>query len=460
MTTRAAQPSTGGVLARLERHPGRTLAAIGTLFALTYVLALSARADRQRYVDGDAIQYYAYLRSIVFDRDLDFTNDYTRLYGAGADSSGWLRERTATGRPRNMMSIGPAILWSPIYLAVVAVAAIGARIGVPLDVDGFAPVFPLTAGVAGIFYATLGAYFCYRAAALRFSQRASFWGAVVAWLASPALYYSLVSPAYSHAASICTAALFVFVWLRSMGDDRLRRWVALGALAGLAMLVRWHSAILLVLPGLELVMSLRRRPPARTLLASAVLAATAAIVFVPQLLAWHAIYGQYLVIPQGPGFMRWTQPEILAVLFSTRRGLFLWTPALLLAAIGLGFVARRDRLLGAGAIVVLLLSLYVNSAARDWWAGEAFGARRFVGETVFFALGFAALGSALAGRMRIGWLRAGALALILYNGLFLVQYQLFMRGYRDLAPYPTTVKQILVDRLILPVTLVRRWLDD
>jgi len=158
--------------------------------------------------------------------------------------------------------------------------------------------------------------------------------------------------------------------------------------------------------------------------------------------------------------MRWTQPEILAVLFSTRRGLFLWTPALLLAAIGLGFLVRRDRLLGAGAIVVLLLSLYVNSAARDWWAGEAFGARRFVGETVFFALGFAALGSALAGRMRIGWLRAGALALILYNGLFLVQYQLFMRGYRDLAPYPTTVKQILVDRLILPVTLVRRWLDD
>ena len=454
MTPGVATSSTGGVLAGVERHPGRTFALVGLLFAVTYVAAV-ASSGRPRIVDGDAIQYYAYLRSTVFDRDLDFENDYTVLYGSSADASGWLRERTPAGRPRNMMSVGPAILWSPIYLLVVAMAALGAALGLPIVVDGYATPFPLAAGVAGVFYATFGAYLCYRTCALRFSPRASFWAAILAWLASPALYYSLVSPTYSHAASIFTSALFVFVWLQSAGVRSTRRFVLLGAVAGLAMLVRWQSVILLALPAIELLLHDRR-----TLIrAGLLMGVTAGIVFIPQLLAWKAIYGQYFVVPQGSGFMRWTAPEVLSVLFSTRRGLFLWTPALALAAIGLVLLVRRDRVLGIGAIVVVALSVYINAAARDWWAGEAFGARRFISETVFFALGFAAIGSALATRMTLGWLRAGALALVVYNGLFLFQYQMFMRGYRDLVPYPTTVKQILVDRLTLPFTLIGRWLE-
>ena len=211
-----------------------------------------------------------------------------------------------------------------------------------------------------------------------------------------------------------------------------------------------------MLPALELAAPAQRSSTWSDRIArAAILGVVAAFVFVPQLLAWKAIYGHYFVVPQGPDFMQWTSPALVEVLFSSRHGLFLWTPALILAAIGLPLLWQRDRTLCVGAIVICMLSWYVNAAARDWWAGEAFGARRFVGETVFFAFGFAALGSALARRTGAGWLRAGALALIVYNGLFLLQYQLFMRGYRDLSPYPTTVKQILIDRLLLPFKLIR-----
>jgi hypothetical protein len=447
------------MLARLERRAGLLFAAIGAVFALAYLLSMLSSPPRDRYVDGDAIQYYAYLRSLVFDRDLDFANDYERLYtarGGNAESNVWLRERTEVGRPRNMMSIGPALLWAPLYLTVVAAASAGAAVGVPVTVDGFAPPFPLTAGLAGIICATLGAYFCYRAVALRFSARAALWGTLLAWLASPAIYYSVISPAYSHSASLLTAALFVFLWLRSVGRHDVSRFAVLGAVAGLAMLVRWQAVTLLVLPVLELLASPARRSFAwsERIARASVLGALAALAFVPQLLAWNAIYGHYVVVPQGPDFMQWTSPALVDVLFSSRHGLFLWTPALVLAAVGLPLLWRRDRTLCAGAILVCVLSWYVNAAARDWWAGEAFGARRFVGETVFFAFGFAAFGSALARRTAASWLRAGALALIVYNGLFLLQYQLFMRGYRELSPYPTTVKQILIDRLLLPFKLL------
>jgi hypothetical protein len=179
----------------------------------------------------------------------------------------------------------------------------------------------------------------------------------------------------------------------------------------------------------------------------------------PQLLAWRAIYGQFLVMPQGGRFMRWTRPALVSVLFSLRHGLFSWTPAALLAVAGLYRLAvRRDRFLGWSILAVVLLAVYVNASVSDWWAGEAFGARRFISDTVFFALGLATVFASDFWRNRPVLLRWAAVALVVYNLLFLLQYQLFMRGFHEVAPYPTTIRQVLFDRMTLPWHLFRAWL--
>ena len=59
------------------------------------------------------------------------------------------------------------------------------------------------------------------------------------------------------------------------------------------------------------------------------------LVFMPQLAAWQVIYGELLITPQGGGFMKWTDPAIGSVLFSLNHGLFTWTPAVVLAVIGI-----------------------------------------------------------------------------------------------------------------------------
>jgi hypothetical protein len=182
------------------------------------------------------------------------------------------------------------------------------------------------------------------------------------------------------------------------------------------------------------------------------------IMLLPQALAWHAIYGQFLVIPQGDSFMQWTRPAVVSVLFSMRHGLFSWTPATLLAVGGLYYLIRRNPMVGWSASAVVLLSIYINGSVSDWWAGEAFGARRFVGDTVFFAAGLAAVFASNFWSRRPVLMRWTALALIVYNLLFLLQYQLFMRGYRQIAPYPSTVAQVLVGRLALPWAILRAWL--
>lgn len=445
----------------IERHPGRVVAGLGLLFAIAYLVALSL-FPHGRIVDGDSIQYYAYLRSLAIDRDVEFTNEYEALYtGVDPAANVWLTEKTPAGRPPNMMSIGPAVLWSPAFAATYALLLLLRPFGLAVPLDGFAAPFPLSAGAAGVVYAALGAYVCYRACLLLFPRPAALWGTLVAWLASPALYYSVVSPTYSHAPSLFACALFCYVWLRTQGDERVRRSVWLGLLAGLAALVRWQDAIVLVLPGFELLHLLAtRRVGFRTaVLRAAAMGAAAAGVLLPQLWAWRAIYGHVIFMPQGQGFMRWTEPALLSMLFSLRHGLFSWTPAVLLAVLGFPALARRHAVLGWSAVVVFLIAVYVNASVSDWWGGEAFGARRFIGYTVFFAMGTAALFAARFWHRRVVLLRWTAVGLVAYNVLFLLQYQIFMRGYRDLVPYPTSLQQVFFDRLILPWRLLSLWLN-
>lgn len=450
----------------LECRPGTVFAALGAVFVAAYLAAfMGPPRPSNPVLNGDAIQYYVYLRSTVFDGDLDFTNEYARLYRPPPPGTGrnvWLTQRTPTGRPPNLMPIGPALLWSPFFLSACLAVALANLAGANVPFDGLAAPFQLSAGVAGIAYAAAGAYLTYRLAARLYPRAPAFWGALVAWLATPAVYYSLVSPAYSHAASMFTVALFTFGWFVTRGDNRFRRAALVGALGGLAMLVRLQNVVVLVLPALEMTRRIARhqlgiRPAVARML---LMAAIAGLVVVPQLVAWQRIYGTLVLMPQGAGFMRWTEPALWQVLFSTRHGLLLWTPAVLPAVVGLALVRRRDADLGWGAIVFVLLSVYINACVADWWGGEAFGARRFVGDTVFFALGLTAVFTARPLADRPAVVRAVALALVAYNLLFLLQYQLFMRGFHELAPYPTTVRQILLDRLAIPWRLIQAWLSS
>ena len=197
----------------------------------------------------------------------------------------------------------------------------------------------------------------------------------------------------------------------------------------------------------------------RVALACGVAYCTAAVIaFVPQMVAWQINFGSPIAVPQGTDFFNLTQPGLWEVLFSTRHGLFTWTPAALIGLVGLVPLARvapRPALTGAIAFVLLW---YLNGTVRDWWGGEAFGQRRFLSLVPFLALGTAASFDWLTthgtrGRRRIA---GGAIAiLIALNLLFVGQYVAFLHGYGRIGTYPTA-HELLLDRFTVPCGYVRR----
>ena len=88
------------------------------LFALALLALLTLPAVTTRIYASDEVEYFAFLRSLAFDHDLSFQNEYQYFHNAGAGGPGFhetfLGDRyTQAGRRLNFATIGPALLWAP-----------------------------------------------------------------------------------------------------------------------------------------------------------------------------------------------------------------------------------------------------------------------------------------------------------------------------------------------------------
>jgi hypothetical protein len=343
---------------------------------------------------ADAAYYYAYLPSLVLDRDLDFANQYQV-------TQNWYRlGPTPLGRPGNVFGIGPAVFELPAFLVGHALARLAGARG-----DGFSRWETTLVLWTSIAFSLGAMWLAARLARRWVGPTAAYAGALAAAVAGPLLYYAIRQPGYAHPCAALFATLLIERWDASYGATprSLRTWIVLGAASGAAALARPQLAVWAALLPLAALDDLRRRDgaPLATLAGRWTAGAAAAVlVFLPQIVAWKALYGAWYVVPQGPGFMRWDDPAWSEALFSSRNGLFPWAPLYAPMAIGLVALARRTVRLPLALLLGLFGQAVVNGAVWDWWAGGSFGGRRFDSCYAVFAVGAAVLISAAAQLMK------------------------------------------------------------
>ena len=363
---------------------------------------------------ADTGSYFVYLRSLAFDHDLDFANDWTLLRQPPAASL-----RTVTGHVSNMQTVGPALLWSPFYLMAHAYVRMGNALGfASWPGDGVSVPYRRAPALGTITAVVLALFLLRRAMARQFTPGLALLAVAAAVLSSPIVYYTLVVPGMAHGLAFALAAALVFAVVRVGDSSSARGWLLVGALLGLLVLVRTQAAVmvLFVLPT-AIVAWRTRRVGSRILALSACLAL---VLVTPQLLAWKAVFGAYFTVPQGPGYLNWSSPHLGDVLFSANHGLFAWSPALVLGLIGLVLHLRRDPRLAAGALLAFAALAWTNGSVADWdWeGGDAFGARRFDVAVPLFAVGLAAFAQrARALAARRPWVLPAAVLvpLVLWN---------------------------------------------
>lgn len=363
------------------------------LFAALFAAGAAAQPPLGARLQSDGFYYYAYLRSIVFDRDVSLANDYTLL---GLTDKPHLFQPTRTGYAQSAWTVGPAIVWSPFFAAGHIVASRLATRNPNITADGISFPYRQAVCLAGLFYGLLGCWFCYRITARFHPPLLAAAAAAGVAGGSFVLWYMVKEPSMTHAPSMAAVAGFTWAWLASRERRTTAGWALLGLLAGFMTLIRWQNALFALLPAIDaaaaLVSAWRRSDRAAfaaTVRHGLLFTACATLAFLPQMLAWKAIYGSWLAVsPVGPQ-IRWSDPHIVDILWSSRNGLFATSPALYCAALGLmAFAARRPSpglpmIAAAGAMV------YFNSIIQDWWGSDGYGMRRFDGLIPFFTIGLA-----------------------------------------------------------------------
>jgi len=409
------------------------------LLTAAYVHMGYLRDPASRIKPVDSVYYYAYLRSALFDRDLDFTNELARLYPSSK------KQMTDGGLPPNPFSIGPAICWAPFFALAHVLTLLAQLLGAQWKADGYSDLYQLFVYAGNSLYSAAGLIATASLCRLYLSRVSSLLACLALLFASQLTYYFWPFTAMSHNVSFFWTALFLYLFLKS-GPRKLA-----AVAAGFMVLARWQDAIFLVFPIWTLAGRLiAPAEPERGTRAScvkdyAVFFAIALLLVTPQPLAWWVVYGRPFLIPQGQGFIDLTRLPVFSVLFSLRHGLFAWHPSLLMGALGLPLLWTRDRMLVASALSALALQVLLNSSLADWWAGWSFGNRRFISLLPVFALGFGAVLDRLG---RYGIILGASLVLLMgtWNQLFVFQYVhgLIPRGEA------LTWRQMFPDKFRLP----------
>jgi len=317
------------------------------------------------YIRPDSIATYSYLRSMVFDGDLSFFNEWS-MFGMVRNGVTFFSEVTPIGALANHWWIGTSILAGPFY--VLSLRFDGS--------DGFGLVLAWTS----VFFVAAAL-----SIACIFMRSHRTLAIAATTLGTPLFWYTFRFPLGTHAAgTLCVALIFAGLFLGKDGG------ALVGLAAGLAIATRLQHFALL--PAIVIVAIAQRRRLGWWI--SAICAG--ALPIAAQGIAWFAIYGTPLgpltrgANLQGVTWMPFQHIALAEVLFSSYHGLLAWSPVVAVAMIGWVAGWRRDRQLALACILMFAGEWLANGTFdRYFWGGMSFGGRRFVDLAVPFALGIA-----------------------------------------------------------------------
>jgi hypothetical protein len=404
---------------------------------------------------ADEIQYYASLRSLVLDHDLDYENEYRHFYerdpqGLQAFKATFLdRRETSTGRHINFAPLGAGLLWSPFFLLAHGGVLLAQALGSGVAADGFG--LPYLAAVsfasALLAFVGLGLLHDLLQRAGGFPESVATLTVVALWLGSPVVYYMTIAPGFGHAASLFAVSLLLWLtwraWSRPGGGSVLEA-LGIGLAGGLCGLVREQDVLFLAVPaGLVAWTGLRRRALGGSLARGAALVAGVLLALVPQLLVYRTLTGAFAPSRLVTRKLSFSSPHALEVLLDPAHGLFFWTPLLLLASVGLvAWAARRRDAWATLLCVALVLQVWINGSVESWHMAGAFGARRFVAATPLFGFGLAAVLAWLGRRASRRAAAAVAVLGIWWNLSLMVQFGLKLMDRQRLEWPRVAVNQV------------------
>lgn len=340
-------------------------------------------------IRSDMRGYYAYLPAIFEFNDPSFQSNLKAevLYFEEPKNENYLVQ-TESGSVHNKYFPGVAVLQAPFYLMAKATAYLSGS-----KTDGYSKTYQFFFQLGATFYALLGLLFFYSLLNNLFPDRRKLiqWLIPVIYLATPLFHYSVNTLSFSHSYSFFLFGLFAWIVLKLRKTANNWHFLGIGLTLGMIALVRpTNVVIVLMIPFLlgnrEATIDFFKQlfiDRGRNLILGFL--GFGLIVF-QLLLIWKWESGSWFVWSYGGEGFNFLQPEILSSLFSFRVGLFLHTPVLILAVIGLIYLYRANKFQAFWWGIYFIVNAWVISSWWCWDYESAFGNRPYSEHLIFIIL--------------------------------------------------------------------------
>lgn len=375
-------------------------------------------------LEADAKGYYAYLPAVFIYHDLNFGffEAIEEKYSANhllVDYRVNLNEGSI-----NKYYAGTAILQSPFFmLGHIATQLCGE------DEDGYSKWYMILVSLASLFYLFIGLYYLRKS--LLMIHLPDKWIALLipAFLFGSNLFvYTVVETGMSHVYSFALMSIWLHLLLQFKADNRLSRLFWLAGLSGLIVLIRpINILVLAVLPFVagswgtvkDFIDPLLQKP--LRLLGAGLLFLVFPFL---QLLIYKLSTDSWWVYSYSEEGFDFANPHFIEILFSYKKGLFLYTPIYLFSFIGLFVFWKNDRFRLWAWLFFFGLITYVFSSWWMWYYGGSFSSRVYVEYLPFFVL-LMAFGIR---ELKSKWKKQG-FALLLFLTVVLCQIQTYQYRY-------------------------------
>jgi len=365
-------------------------------------------------VHTDAADYYRYLPMIFVDHEFDGQEENPQVVKYFA---------------------GTAICYLPFF-TIAYYSSVAA--GIPAD--GYTVLFPVLISIGTLFYLLFG--LVYLSKFLRFYQIRE-WIICVTLISlsfgTMAFHYTVMAPGWSHIVAFGLVCYLLYHCKKLLFEFNSGSIVAIIAVSSLLFFVRPTDVlILLVAPFLatdrqHFIATLKRVFTRKMAVFIGLVLAVVPVIC--QLIVYRWGTGEFLVWSYTKEGFNFAKPEIANVLFSYAKGLFVYTPMCLLALFGFIMLYRKSRYQFWGALIYMVLNMYVISSWWCWNYGASYGTRAFIEHyPVFFLL------LALLLTVKQLWVKATTLTfLVAFTALNLFQTYQANTGILD-HDFKTTAK--------------------
>ncbi len=281
--------------------------------------------------------------------------------------------------------IGMSIFYAPFYFIADLIAP-----HTSYKADGFSRPYQLSILYGCLIYTLIGLYFLKKILTSFFKDNVAALSLVGIVLATNYFFHVSLhgQGAMSHNILFSLYACILYLTIKWHQNYKVKYLIWLGIAVGMAALCRASEIISVAIPFFYGIINWQSFKDKLALLVRhkiqllAFVGVVATIGFI-QLGYYKSISGHFFINPYGSGNpgegLELLKPQLLKVLFSFRKGWFIYTPLMVFVVFGFYWLFKNNKMLFAPVLIFSLINLYIVSSWSCWWFGSCFGNRALIG---------------------------------------------------------------------------------